>query len=139
MITGLAHVNLTVPPSTLHQASAFYNNTLGLVQTAVPAAQQDTLAWFNIGDSGQQVHISCNSNANEPTASRHPCFRIGSVEKLVELQQRIWEHFERGGEGAPVEADRVGVSSGEFCSPFYADLWVEIWVGFRDSRLMRCR
>jgi len=118
MLTGIAHINLTVPPGTLSAAAAFYSSTLGMTRVPVPAAQKDTLAWFNIADSGQQVHISsAGGAANDPKAARHPCFKVASAETLQELQGRIWEHFEKGGEGAPVQADRVGgENSGEFWS-----------------------
>ncbi|GAB7362851.1 hypothetical protein MBLNU230_g3154t1 [Neophaeotheca triangularis] len=124
MITSIAHVNLTVPPNTLDQAEAFYSQTLGMVRTNVPHLQKDTLAWFNIADSGQQVHISCNGTPNDGAASRHPCFKLESAGALLKLQEKVWEHFERGGEGAPVEADAVGVSSGsagvEYPKRFFA-------------------
>lgn len=45
LITGLAHVNLTVPPGTLEQANAFYGDTLGLKSRPVPQLQKGTLAW----------------------------------------------------------------------------------------------
>jgi hypothetical protein len=73
---------------------------------------------FDITPKGQQIHISSNSPVpNEPTASRHPCFKLESVEKLNELRQRIWAHFERGGEGKPMAADKPGdIDSGKcFC------------------------
>lgn len=112
MITGLAHVNLLVPPGTLDRAQRFYGDTLGLAPRAVPELQRGTLAWFDIGASGQQVHIAFGSN--EPKSSRHPCFKIGSPEELLELRQRIWEHHRRGDDAAPKEADKPGeVDSGE--------------------------
>ena len=46
MITGIAHVNLTVPEGTLEQADAFYGQTLGMHRVAVPAMQKGTLAWY---------------------------------------------------------------------------------------------
>jgi len=45
MITGIAHVNLTVPPGTLDEAEAFYSKTLGFHRVPVPVLQRDTLAW----------------------------------------------------------------------------------------------
>lgn len=45
MLTGIAHVNLTVPPGTLDQANEFYGNTLGMHRVPVPHLQRDTLAW----------------------------------------------------------------------------------------------
>ncbi|KAH8763867.1 hypothetical protein BGZ57DRAFT_549599 [Hyaloscypha finlandica] len=110
MIIGIAHVNLTVPPGTLEQAAEFYGNTLGFTRVAVPVLQKDTLAWFDITPKGQQIHISSNSAVpNEPTASRHPCFKLENVEKLNELRERIWAHYEKGGEGKPMAADKPGV------------------------------
>ena len=45
MITGIAHVNLTVPPGTLDQAAEFYAGTLGFMRVPVPVLQKDSLAW----------------------------------------------------------------------------------------------
>jgi hypothetical protein len=46
MITGIAHVNLTVPTGTLSQAEAFYAGTLGFTRVPVPVLQKDQLAWY---------------------------------------------------------------------------------------------
>ena len=61
---------------------------------------------FDIGSSGQQVHIALGTN--EPDSSRHPCFRIESPEALLQLQRRIWEHYERQDAAAPKAADKPG-------------------------------
>lgn len=45
MLTGIAHVNLTVPAGTLDEAEAFYSNTLGMGRVPVPELQRDRLAW----------------------------------------------------------------------------------------------
>ncbi|KAI9371377.1 hypothetical protein BJX61DRAFT_511748 [Aspergillus egyptiacus] len=124
MITGLAHINLLVPEGTLSQASAFYGDTLGLTSAPVPHLQKGTLLWFDIGTSGQQVHVAFGTNETK-TSSRHPCFRVESPEKLHELQQRIWEHYLRGGDAAPLAADEPGgLNSGaqgvEYPSRFFA-------------------
>ncbi|KAK0648958.1 hypothetical protein B0T16DRAFT_491674 [Cercophora newfieldiana] len=112
MITGLHHVNILVPTGTLSAANVFYGSTLGLDPRTVPQLQAGTLAWFDIASSGQQLHVAFGRDADfteEARASRrHPCFRLESPEKLNELQQRIWAHFERGGESAPSECDRPG-------------------------------
>lgn len=109
MIAGIAHVNLTVPEDTLHLASEFYGTTLGLTPRAVPQHQRGRLVWFDIGTSGQQVHIAPGPASDFQTASgRHPCFKLESGEALVQIQRRIWVHFERGGDAAPQAADRPG-------------------------------
>jgi catechol 2,3-dioxygenase-like lactoylglutathione lyase family enzyme len=105
MIIEIAHVNLTVPSGTLEEADAFYGKTLGLSRRPVPQLQQDRLAWFDIGSSGQQVHIAFGENDE---SSRHPCFRIESPEKLLELQKRIWAHYERKDKASPKAADQPG-------------------------------
>ncbi|KAK4192325.1 hypothetical protein QBC35DRAFT_484929 [Podospora australis] len=113
MISGLHHVNIIVPPDTLPEANAFYGNTLGLTPRAVPSAQEGRLAWFDIASSGQQVHVAFGRKDIDFTeearaASRHPCFRVESPEKLAELQGKVWDHFKRGGEGAPMACDEPG-------------------------------
>ncbi|CZT13570.1 related to glyoxalase family protein [Rhynchosporium graminicola] len=107
LISGIAHVNLTVPPGTLDHAAEFYGKTLGLRQTPVPQTQRDRLAWFNISQSGQQIHIAFGHPDPTPS-SRHPCFKIDSPENLLELRKRVYEHFDRGGDAAPKEADKPG-------------------------------
>ena len=62
---------------------------------------------FDIGSSGQQVHVALGQNT-EQKSSRHPCFKIGSPEALLELRQKVWDHHKRGDESAPQEADRPG-------------------------------
>ncbi|KAH8706982.1 hypothetical protein GQ44DRAFT_716119 [Phaeosphaeriaceae sp. PMI808] len=108
MILGIHHVNLVVPPDTLHLANEFYGNTLGLKPRPVPQLQRGTLAWFDIGTSEQQVHIATKSEDFQLKSSRHPCFKLGGVEELAALQKKIWDHFEQRGESAPKEADKPG-------------------------------
>lgn len=45
LITGIAHVNLTVPVGTLDLAAEFYEGTLGFTRVPVPVLQRGTLAW----------------------------------------------------------------------------------------------
>lgn len=116
LITGLHHINLTVPANSLALANDFYATTLGLTPRPVPAAQTHELAWFDIGASGQQVHISLPKHDRDHVqvqeTSRHPCFRVGSAEALLALQRRVYAHWQRGGEAAPLAADAPGESSG---------------------------
>lgn len=106
-ITGIAHVNLLVPPGTLDQAEAFYSTTLGFTRIPVPELQRGMLAWFDITPGGQQIHVAFGTN--EPASKRHPCFKVASQEKLLELQVRVYEHFvSEEGNGKPTEADKPG-------------------------------
>ncbi|CZT25524.1 related to glyoxalase family protein [Ramularia collo-cygni] len=122
MISGIAHVNLLVPAGSLELATRFYGDTLGLTPRRVPELQRGRLAWFDIGTSGQQVHIAFGTNDK---SSRHPCFKIESPESLLALRQRIWDHFKCADEAAPQEADEPGkTDSGsqgiEYPSRFFA-------------------
>ncbi|KAJ1327950.1 glyoxylase I family protein [Microdochium nivale] len=137
MITGLHHINLTVPEGTLDQAEAFYAATLGLTPRPVPAAQAGRLAWYDIipgssqsssqQPSPQQVHIAFGKpqDFDHLESTRHPCFRVGSPEALLELQRRVRAHLERGGAGAPLAADRPGEENSgakgvEYATRFFA-------------------
>ncbi|KAI0812961.1 hypothetical protein GGR55DRAFT_638505 [Xylaria sp. FL0064] len=126
MITGLHHINLVVPPASLDHAAAFYGETLGLTPRAVPALQKGTLLWFDIGTSGQQVHIAFGDPVDFSFDSRrHPCFRVADGEQLLELRRKIHAHFQRGGTGAPKAADapeeeNSGAKGVEYPERFFA-------------------
>ncbi|KAJ6124694.1 hypothetical protein N7471_012011 [Penicillium samsonianum] len=106
MISGIAHINLTIPRDTLEQAEEFYGTTLGLTSAPVPELQRGTILWFDIGASGQQVHISFGST--DPKGTRHPCFKLSSREELEEIKTSIYNHHVRGGPAAPMSADKPG-------------------------------
>ncbi|KAB8237677.1 hypothetical protein ETB97_008010 [Aspergillus alliaceus] len=131
MITSLAHINLLVPEGSLPEANEFYVGTLGLAAVPVPQAQIETTAWFNIAGGPQQVHIATGINESL-TSSRHPCFRIGSLEDLQRLQQRIWDHHVRGGRAAPREADKPGEPiSGEMTAEYPTRFFARDFAGNR--------
>lgn len=103
----IQHVNLSVPVGTLEQAEEFYGTVLGFAPDPVPQLQRDSLRWFRVGDTGQQVHVSFD----EPNSGKtrcHPCFALRDGEALLELQKRIWDAFQKGGKAAPMAADEPG-------------------------------
>lgn len=68
---------------------------------------------FNIGSSGQQIHISFGTT--DPSGTRHPCFKLPSREELEEIKTSIYEHHVRGGSAAPMAADKPGeIDSGKW-------------------------
>jgi len=130
MISGLHHINLTVPSGTLSDANAFYGDTLGLTPRDVPSHMKGFLAWFDLGSSGQQIHVAHGPVPNDPKDSRHPCFKLESPEALLKLRQRIWDHHQKGGDAAPLEADQPGAqNSGKSSGGETTGSWV----------LMKCR
>ena len=64
-------------------------------------------ARFDIGASKQQLHVAFGKNA-DLEATRHFCLALDSPEALVALQKRIWDHYSRGGDAAPMAADKPG-------------------------------
>lgn len=67
---------------------------------------------FNIGSSGQQVHVTCGPT--DPEHSRHPCFKLPSQDELEKIKKSIYDHKVRGGPAAPMAADKPGeANSGE--------------------------
>ena len=68
---------------------------------------------FNIGSSGQQVHITFG--ATDPKSSRHPCFKLSSREELEEIKASIYNHLVRGGPAAPMAADKPGEMDSGMC------------------------
>ncbi|KAJ5663952.1 hypothetical protein N7507_004683 [Penicillium longicatenatum] len=106
MIQGIAHVNLTVHPGTLDDALEFYSKTLELTPAPVPELQKGTILWFNIGSSGQQIHVTMGPT--DPEHTRHPCFKLDTREDLEAMKKKIHDHYARGGPAAPMAADKPG-------------------------------
>jgi catechol 2,3-dioxygenase-like lactoylglutathione lyase family enzyme len=70
----LHHVNVVVPPGATERVVGFYADTLGLRQVPKPAeGVAQSGAWFDIGDTGSQVHVS------ERDGERHPQTHFGLV------------------------------------------------------------
>jgi catechol 2,3-dioxygenase-like lactoylglutathione lyase family enzyme len=70
----LHHVNVVVPVGATGNVVAFYADTLGLRQVDKPTeGVAQTGAWFDIGDSGAQVHVS------ERAGERHPQTHFGLI------------------------------------------------------------
>lgn len=104
---AIQHVNLSVPEGTLAAAEEFYGDVLGFASDPVPSLQRESLRWFRVGNTGQQVHISFDTPGDGKTRS-HPCFALRSKEALFELQTRIWDFYKEGGKAAPMAADEPG-------------------------------
>ena len=70
----LHHVNVVVPVGATGNVVSFYAETLGLRQVAKPTEGVALSgAWFDIDDTGSQVHIS------EREGERHPQTHFGLV------------------------------------------------------------
>jgi hypothetical protein len=91
----------------------FYRNTnlLGKIPGSRDFHSDAEALRFDIIPGGQQVHIAFGPN--DLKSRRHPCFKLESPQALLELRNRIWEHFEKAEKSSPQEADKPGeVDSG---------------------------
>ncbi len=81
----LHHVNVVVPPGATDRVVGFYAATLGLRQVPKPTeGVAQTGAWFDIGDTGSQVHVS------EREGERHPQTHFGLVvDDFDEVRSRL--------------------------------------------------
>ena len=131
LLTSLDHVNLLVPPNTLHIAKQFYIQTLGLTSIPVPSSKKSHLAWFAIGHSNQQVHITSEHDLPpfkriaQSESPQHLCFKVSCYENLERMHSLLWKGYCQGGEGAPMQCDvlgedNAGTGEGDFPMRFFA-------------------
>ena len=70
----LHHVNVVVPVGQTEAVAGFYADVLGLHRVEKPEPLRDNAgAWFDIADTGAQVHVS------ERAGERHPDAHFGIV------------------------------------------------------------
>lgn len=68
--------------------------------------QNDEKCRFDIGSSGQQIHVTCGPT--DPKSTRHPCFKLPGRDELEAIKKSIYDHHIRGGPAAPMAADKPG-------------------------------
>jgi len=92
-LLGVQHVNLTIEegPEALETARKFYVDVLGLEQLYRPENTDNGRPgyWLELGQSGQQIHISAEPNAegfNGPSR-RHSAFLVSNLDELVQRVQ----------------------------------------------------
>ena len=79
-ITGLNHVNVTVPASLQAAAKQFYGEVLGLTQIPKPIGPRQNIgAWYELG--GAQLHLSIEEGAQNELSDRHVCYQVSDIGK----------------------------------------------------------
>jgi catechol 2,3-dioxygenase-like lactoylglutathione lyase family enzyme len=87
MITGLDHVQLACPPGAEDDARAFYGELLGLREIEKPEPLRSRGGvWFECG--AHQLHLGVEEDFR-PARKAHPAFRVGTVEGLRMLAERL--------------------------------------------------
>src|SRR5262249_12446461 len=104
MITGIDHVQITVPASAVAEARAFYCGLLGLREVEKPAALHVRGGfWLQVGD--RQVHVGIEENVVRPATKAHVAH---AVTDLAEWRARLAAAGIRFLDGIPIPSrDRV--------------------------------
>jgi catechol 2,3-dioxygenase-like lactoylglutathione lyase family enzyme len=79
-ITGLNHVNVTVPASLEIAAKHFYAEVLGLAPISKPPGPRQYVgAWYELG--GVQLHLSIENGVQNDLSDRHLCYQVSDLGK----------------------------------------------------------
>jgi catechol 2,3-dioxygenase-like lactoylglutathione lyase family enzyme len=79
MITGIDHVQITVPPDGVEQARAFYCGLLGLPEVAKPESLKDRGGfWLQVGD--RQVHVGIEEGVNRRATRAHVAYAVVGID-----------------------------------------------------------
>ncbi len=109
MIIGIDHVQITVPPSAIAEARAFYCGLLGLREVEKPAVLQDRGGfWLQVGD--RQVHVGVEEGERHTTKA-HVAY---AVSDLAQWRTRLAAAGVGILEGIPI----LGYARFEFRDPF---------------------
>jgi catechol 2,3-dioxygenase-like lactoylglutathione lyase family enzyme len=105
MITGINHVQITIPPKSETEARTFYCGLLGLSEIPKPDSLQGRGGfWLQVGD--RQVHVGVEDGVNRQATKAHlayavsdlACWRRKLVSAGIELLDSIpisgYERFE---------------------------------------------
>jgi catechol 2,3-dioxygenase-like lactoylglutathione lyase family enzyme len=78
LITGLNHVNVTVPAALEEDAKSFYRDVLGLKQIEKPDGPRKYIgAWYDLG--GPQIHLSIEDGIDNEASDRHVCYQVTDI------------------------------------------------------------
>lgn len=110
MITGIHHVQITIPGGAEQQAREFYCRVLGLPEIAKPEAlRQRGGIWVQAGD--RQLHIGTESGVDRSQTKAHVAYQ---VDDLAAWRQRLAKRDIEMFEAVPIP----GFQRLEFRDPF---------------------
>ena len=110
MITGVHHVQLTVPPGREEEARRFYCDFLGLPEVTKPASLVGRGGlWVQAGD--RQVHIGTEDDVNRLATKAHIAYAVRGLEAW---RSKLTDAGIEALEGVPIP----GYRRFEFRDPF---------------------
>jgi catechol 2,3-dioxygenase-like lactoylglutathione lyase family enzyme len=127
MITGIDHVQITVPGKAVAEARAFYCGLLGLREVEKPVALRERGGfWLQVGD--RQVHVGTEEGADRHATKAHVAY---AVTDLVGWRRRLLAAGVEILDGVPIP----GYVRFEFRDPFGNR--VELIEALRDDEPLR--
>jgi catechol 2,3-dioxygenase-like lactoylglutathione lyase family enzyme len=79
MITGIDHVQITIPPGAEEAARAFYCQLLGLPEAPKPASLANRGGfWLQVGD--RQVHVGVEEGVNRRATKAHVAYAVSNLQ-----------------------------------------------------------
>lgn len=110
MITGIHHVQITIPTDEEERARAFYCGVLGLREIDKPESLQGRGGfWLQVGD--QSVHVGTEDGVDRAASKAHVAY---AVTDLAEWGQKLEAEGIKRLEGIPIP----GFNRFEFRDPF---------------------
>lgn len=110
MITGIHHVQLTIPKGEEQAARAFYCDVLGLDEIEKPESLQGRGGfWLRVGD--RDVHVGAEDGVDRKATKAHIAYAVTDLEEWGHVLEA--EGIERV-EGIPIP----GYTRFEFRDPF---------------------
>jgi len=97
MITGINHVQVTIPVGTEEQAREFYCGILGLIEIDKPEIiKQNGGLWFQVGQL--QLHLGCENNEQRARSRAHVAYNVNDLDSLRErfdvLGVKVYENMQ---------------------------------------------
>ncbi|MFM2483481.1 VOC family protein [Celerinatantimonas yamalensis] len=95
MITGINHVQVTIPFGTEEDARYFYCDVLGLTEIEKPnVLKKNGGIWLQLGSL--QVHLGCENNDHRADSKAHIAYNVSDLDmfraKFDKLGVKIYEN-----------------------------------------------
>ena len=91
IVTGIDHVNVSVPEDLEGEVVGWYSDVLGLQAIPKPGGTRDRGRWFDLGNA--QLHLSVEEH--NPPHGAHFCLVVEDFDSLLERLRSLGNHVEQ--------------------------------------------